>query len=191
MSLFGRRRTSSREQISRLYSLGRHREAAIEAEAALRRFPDDAELHLLLARCVGEQDPERGIVAADRAVQLEPGNVSLLLDAAWVLILLNRDRSREILETASRLAPQEEPARGLLAYLQGRHAVLDRDAADAEFYFRKAVLNRPTSDVFAEALVELLVAQGRRDEAREISDAALETAAERDLLDAQRARLGL
>lgn len=186
-----RRLNASKEEVARLYSEGRLSEAAIEAEAALRSFGDSGELCLMLARCLRKSDPQRAIVAAERAVELDPENALLLLDVAWEVIMLDRYRSRQVLEAVQSLDPQEEPARGLLAYLQGRHAVLERDARQAELYFRKAVQSRPTSDVFAEALIELLAAQGRANEAREISRSALITATDQDLLEAQRTRLGL
>lgn len=144
----------------------------------------------MLANAVAERDPQRAIAEVNLAVDIDSSDALLLLDAAWILLALDPRRGRELGAQADSLHPDDAEAQALLAYLKGRYSLFDQDDGSAESYLREAVALSPESQVFAEAYVELLVARGKTAEARAVSDASMRAVLTRDLLDAQRERLG-
>lgn len=77
-----------------------------------------------------------------------------------------------------------------MALLRGSYSILDLQTDAAEQYFRDAHVLDPRSQVFAESFINSLAAAGKLDEARDVSDRAVQAVHARALLDQQWVRLG-
>lgn len=184
-----RRVQTERARLEDLILAGHAAAAEPEIVTALGRFPTDGRLHLLLAHSVADRDPAAAIAAINRAARLEPGNSLLVLDAAWAMLPFNFERSRELLQLATDNDLEDAESQALAAYLRGRLALRQDGPGGAVGDLQQAVRLDPTSQVFSEALVEVLMRLGDETGARRESDRAMTEASQTALIRDQRGRL--
>lgn len=185
-----RRVQTERARLEDLILAGHAAAAEPEIVAALDRFPRDGRLHLLLAHSVANRDPASAVAAINQAARLEPGNSLLVLDAAWAMLPFNFERSRELLQLAIDNGLEDTESLALAAYLRGRHALRQDGPGVAVEDLRQAVRLAPTSQVFSEALVEVLMQLDDETGARRESGRAMKEARQKGLIRDQRGRLG-
>jgi putative PEP-CTERM system TPR-repeat lipoprotein len=84
-----------------LLSLGRHKEAEVVFEAALRKMPEDTISLNNLAYILRKNDPSRALGFAEKAYQLSPGNAGILDTLGSILIEQGKtERGLDLLQKA-------------------------------------------------------------------------------------------
>jgi len=155
---------------------------------AIQRFPDDAEVRFLHASVLQTIRPEDAVSETMKAVELDPDEPNRLTRAAYLMSEVNRpDLARRYAARARGLGGSDFLFAAELSHLESRFALQDGDEESAEKGFRLSVEREPQSEMFAIDLAKFLAGRGRRQEAIEVIDEAMERAKTQDGL--QRLRL--
>ncbi len=132
---------------------------------------------------VGRMQENRGQTAKAvesylRVLELQPGNLSLARKCAYLLARSgNQVRARELLENALKENPDRAMPFIMLSEFLSTYHSNDQDNKDRSLDLaRQAVQKFPRNAVTYEHLVKMFLVGDRREEARELLGAALETA---------------
>lgn len=151
---------------------GKAAEAKSAFEDLLKTYPDQADVHLFLAMAkLRLRDPQGAVLAAKRAIALEPGHIDARTFLAWIELEVRGDVDAAIDEYKKIIEahPELPDAYSNLAVAHKRKAELD----PALINLNKALELKPD---FASALTTrgwILAEQGKWSEARRDFEAAL------------------
>jgi len=136
-------------------------------EAAVERFPEDSELHLVHALALVPIRPDDARWETARAVQLNPDDPGLLARAARVMLDLGNLESADAYSSRALgfergasfvFAPDLDNVRGVVDALRGEPELAERE-------LRSAHETDPRRPGFAKDLATFLSEQGRTEEA--------------------------
>lgn len=183
-------------QALRLTLDGRPAEALAEANALVQQAPTSAAGHHARAMALGALGRVReAYVAAETAARLEPGQPLWRLQAGTLALRLagtwtRRVRATEALRHAQ-AGLEADPRHAGCRHLKASALALLDQHDEAELAYRRTLaldLDRATRATVLADLGRLLSSQGRRDEAIERFEAALQLAPERVEIDTDLAR---
>ena len=142
------------------------RRARDAAEQALRLAPDLAETHRAMAviRCIFDWDWEGAEASYARALELAPGNVSAMRNAAD--LLLARGRNDEAI-ALRRQAVELDPLNGAIYCFLARTYLVAGRLDEAQTAIRKSLELNPRAGYVHSFHSHICLAQGRLDEALE------------------------
>jgi Flp pilus assembly protein TadD len=185
---------SSRATINRAHKLldeNRHKENLELLEAAVERYPEDAEIRLLYGTALVPARPQDAPRQLAEAIALDPDDPARLTRAASILYYLGEtEAARSYAARATQLAQEGFALAPDLTNLGGKLALLQGDDALAEDALATAVELCPERPDFAYDLAAFLIARGRTPDAISVIERALagvdQAANERDARDVQR-----
>jgi Flp pilus assembly protein TadD len=152
-------------------------------EEAIQRFPDDPEIRFLYASVLKYVRPEDVASEAMKAAELDPDDPDLLTRIAYLMSAVSRpELARRYAVSARELGGSDLLFAAELDHLESRFAMEDGDEEAAEKGFRLSVERQPDSEMFAIDLAKFLAERGRRVEAMEVVERALQTAKSKDEL---------
>jgi Flp pilus assembly protein TadD len=166
-----------------LFSQGPEDEAYEFLTEAVQRFPDNAEIRLLYAYTLLSVRPEDGVAEAIKAAELDPDEPIRLTRIAGMMLRMGRpELARKYAAQARELGGDDFFFAPELTRLEADFALQDGDEEAAEKGYRRAVELEPHNEALAVDLAEFLAERGRRVEAMEVVERALQTAKSKDEL---------
>jgi tetratricopeptide (TPR) repeat protein len=141
-------------------------------EEAVGWYPENAELRLRLAGALIDEQPGHARPQLVLATEPAPGEPLVLLRVADMYVSLG-DGREGALRAARVCADEDFPFTSDLVWIGGKIALLHDELPLAEQMFDAAFDAQPRKPGFAESLADLLAAQGRDAEAREVIARAL------------------
>ena len=162
----------------------RGQEAFEFAEDAVKRFPESAELRLILASMFLKFQPEQVASQAALAAELGADDPGIQVRAGHLMFDRGEvEGARACTRRANELAGPDFIHISGLETLDGLIAALDGEDALAEEKFRSAVERDPAFSSFAFDLAKFLAARDRQDEALAVIDDSLQQAKDKDDLE--------
>lgn len=138
------------------------------ADGPLRRWlaanPDDLRGLILLGEYLSTSDEAAAAAQFERVVQIDPGNIIGLNNAAWLLRESDRTRAEQYARRALELAPDEAPILDTLGWI----LVLDGRAEEGLPHLRRASSRAPQAGDIRYHLAVALAETGARAEARDL-----------------------
>jgi len=185
MNLKGRKR---KKELAAAIDRGRkllvarnYKETLLFLEKAVQRFPDDAELRLLLASILLRFRPDDAASEAAKAVALAPDDPRILVRAGGLMLSRGEiEAARACADRANQIVQPDFVLMSSLLNLYGLLAALGGEDDLAEEKLRSAFARDPMYSMFAVDLANFLASRHRQTEAIAVIDDALVHAEEKE-----------
>jgi tetratricopeptide (TPR) repeat protein len=171
---------------------GRTEDAERLVRSALERWPDDAELHYLLASSIVDrpENADEVVALAHAMARLAPDDAFVLMQASTLLMYVRElEYAETYVQRAIEVAPMGWEFAAELAYTAGTVLAHLHKDEEAEGALRAAYHLDPEGVGHGKDLAAIVASQGRLSEALEIADDALQHRPDDEVLKAVRDRI--